>query len=147
VFTSPIKDALGDLPAVDLVVAYGVPAPGGEHEVAVAAVTLRAGHELSARELSRALASLERPQRPLLVRVVDEIPVTTWFRPLTGPLRADGIPEPGEETLAWYLDASGEQYRPLTQTARRRVVGSAARRAGGTDGGGPKREASRPSRA
>ena len=126
VFTSPIKDVLGDLSAVDLVVAYGVLPPGGEHEVAVAAVTVREGHELKARDLSRALAALDRSQRPLLVRMVDEIPVTTWFRPLTGPLRADGIPEPGEGSPAWYLDGSGEQYRPLTATARKRLVGAAA---------------------
>jgi putative long chain acyl-CoA synthase len=126
VFTSPIKDALGDLPAVDLVVAYGVAPPGGEHEVAVAALTLRAGHELKARDVARAFGSLEREQKPGLVRVVDRIPVTTWFRPLTGPLREGGIPEPGEQTQAWYLDASGEQYRSLTEAARKRLVGSAA---------------------
>jgi putative long chain acyl-CoA synthase len=126
VFTSPIKDALGDLPAVDLVVAYGVAPPGGEHEVAVAALTLRAGHELKARDVARAFGSLERKQKPGLVRVVDRIPVTTWFRPLTGPLREGGIPEPGEQTQAWYLDASGEQYRSLTGAARKRLVGSAA---------------------
>ena len=31
------------------------------------------------------MAPLEPRQRPLIVRVVDSIPVTTWFRPLTGP--------------------------------------------------------------
>ena len=126
VFTGPIKDALGDLPAVDLVVAYGVLPPAGEHEVAVAAVTLRAGQVLKARDISRAFSSLERAQRPVLIRVVDRIPVTTWFRPLTGPLRDEGIPPAGEETQAWYLDASGEHYRPLTSAARKRLVAATA---------------------
>src|SRR5205807_739935 len=40
VFTGPIRDALGDIPAVDLVVAYGVTPAGAEHQVAIAAVTL-----------------------------------------------------------------------------------------------------------
>jgi putative long chain acyl-CoA synthase len=146
VFTTPIKDALGDLPAVDLVVAFGVRPPGGQSELAVAALTLRAGHDLRARDLSKAVAPLEREQRPLLVRVVDRIPVTTWFRPLTGPLRAEGIPEPGEHAQAWYLDASGEQYRPLTATARKRLVGSTAR-SNGADGRRLRPAASRPSRA
>ncbi len=146
VFPGPTRDALGDLLAVDLALAYGVRPPGGENEVAVAAVTLRAGHGLSARDLSRALAPLERQQRPLFVRVVDQIPVTTWFRPLTGPLRDEGIPEPDVQTRAWYLDASGEQYRLLTAAARKRLVGSAAR-ANGADVGRPTPAASRPSKA
>jgi len=126
VFTSPIRDALGELDAVDLAVAYGVRPPEGDHEVAVAAVTLRPGQELSPRELSRALASLAPRQRPLIIRRVQRIPVTTWFRPLTGPLRDEGIPEPGDGGEVWYLDASGERYRPLTDTARKRLVSAAA---------------------
>jgi putative long chain acyl-CoA synthase len=139
VFTTPIRDALGYLEAVDLAVAYGVLPPGGEHEVAMAAVTLRAGHELNPRDISSALSVLEAGQRPLIVQVVGRIPVTTWFRPLTGPLREVGIPEPGEGVRAWYLDASGERYRPLTERARRRLMGLPA--------APPRREASRPSRA
>ena len=91
VFTAPIRDALADLPAVDLAVAYGVAGPRGA-ELAVAAVTLEPDAELDARELSAALGALERSRRPTLVRVVDEIPVTTWYRPITGPLRDAGVP-------------------------------------------------------
>jgi putative long chain acyl-CoA synthase len=121
VFTTPIRDALGDLPEVDLAVAYGVQAAGGKHQIAIAAITLRAGWELTARELSRALARLPTEQRPLIVRAVDRIPVTTWYRPLTGPLREEGIPRPGEGVRAWYRDASGDRYRPLTEAARKRL--------------------------
>jgi putative long chain acyl-CoA synthase len=126
VFTTPIRDALGDLCQVDLAMAYGVRPPDGEHEVAIAAVTLRSGQELSARDISRALSGLAPEQRPLIVQVVDRIPVTTWFRPLTGPLREAGIPEPGQDVRIWYLDASGERYRPLTDTARKRLVAASA---------------------
>src|SRR5579862_120411 len=139
VFTTPIRDALGDLEAVDLAVAYGVLPPRGEHEVATAALTLRRGHDLDARDLSRALSVLEPDQRPLIVQVVDTIPVTTWFRPLTGSLREAGIPEPAPGVRAWYRDASGERYRPLTDRARKRLLGL------GTST--PRREGSRPSRA
>ena len=122
VFTTPIRDALGDLDAVDLAVAYGVAPARGEDEVAMAAVTLRNSHELNAREITRVMAGLEPGRRPLVIRVVDRIPVTTWFRPLTGPLRQEGIPAPGEQVQAWYLDASGERYRPLTGAARKRLL-------------------------
>jgi putative long chain acyl-CoA synthase len=121
VFTGPIRDALGDLPCVDLAVAYGVPA-NGEGQVAVASVTLRVGTELSAQELTRALEALPLAERPAIVQVVDSIPVTTWFRPLTGPLRQAGIPEPGEGATAWYLDFGAARYKPLTAAAHGRLV-------------------------
>jgi putative long chain acyl-CoA synthase len=114
VFTAPIRDALGDLPAVDLAVAYGVRPEGSEHELAVAAVTLRAGQELSAEDIGAALEALPVERRPAIVHVVDEIPVTTWFRPLTGPLRAAGVPTPGEDGRVWCLDPEQDRYRPLT---------------------------------
>jgi putative long chain acyl-CoA synthase len=123
VFTAPIRDALGTLPAVDLPVAYGVPARGG-HELAMAAVTQRPGHRLDARSLSAALRSLPGFERPGVVRVVNHIPVTTWYRPLTAPLRAAGIPAAGERV--WYLDRGGKTYRPLTAAARRRLAAAPA---------------------
>jgi putative long chain acyl-CoA synthase len=137
VYTTPIRDALGAIPAVDLALAYGVPREDDEHEVALAAVTLRAGRELTAREVGRALGLLDRDQRPALVHVVDRIPVTTWFRPLTQELIAAGLPEPEDGKEAWYLDASGATYRPLTAPARQRLTRSGTR----------KRGVSRPSRA
>jgi putative long chain acyl-CoA synthase len=130
VFTTPIRDALGAVPAVDLALAYGVPRDADEHAAAVAAVTLRDGRDLTAREIGRAMGRLDKEQRPALVHVVDRIPVTTWFRPLTGELRAAGIPEPGEGTQAWYLDASGETYRPLSAAARQRLMRPVTRRRG-----------------
>jgi putative long chain acyl-CoA synthase len=125
VFTAPIRDALGDLAAVDLAVAYGVPANGGDDKVAVAAVTLLAGEELNAQQVARALEVLPPAERPTIVHVVDEIPVTTWFRPLTGPLREAGIPEPGDGRVVWYR-STGDRYRPLTEAAHKRLVGHAA---------------------
>ncbi len=110
-----IRDALGDLPAVDLTVAYGVVPDGAEHEVPVAAVTLRAGRKLTARDVTAALRSIPPGQRPQIVRVVDRIPVTTWFRPLTAPLRAAGIPAPDDRTQGWYRDS--DVYRPLARQA------------------------------
>ncbi|MGZ4230130.1 MAG: AMP-binding protein, partial [Solirubrobacteraceae bacterium] len=125
-FTGPIRDALCDIPAVDLVVAYGVVPAQGDPEIPVAAVTLRAGQELNAKDLSGALSGLAVHARPAVVHVVDEIPVTTWYRPLTVSLREAGIPQPSDEHPAWFLDAAGRSYRPLTQTARRRLTKRAA---------------------
>ena len=63
------------------------------NEIPVAAVTLRAGQELDAAELGAALAGLGADRRPAIVHVVDEIPVTTWYRPLTGAAARGGDPD------------------------------------------------------
>jgi putative long chain acyl-CoA synthase len=122
VFSTPIRDALGDLDAVDLAGAYGVAPEGWDAEIAVAAVTLRRGAKLTSRQVSHALSALAVEERPAVVHVVERIPVTTWFRPRTEELRQAGLPEPGEGVQAWYLDASGSTYRPLSAAARRRLL-------------------------
>ncbi|MCW3014878.1 MAG: Polyhydroxyalkanoic acid synthase [Solirubrobacterales bacterium] len=123
--SAPIRDALGRLAAVDLAVCYSVPTPKGK-AIAVAAVTLREGHELTAGEVTKALAGLELRHRPAIVRVVAELPVTTWFRPLSGALRAEGIPTVGQDLPAWTLDPERGTYRKLTLAARKRLVEATA---------------------
>ena len=122
VFTAPIRDALGDIPAVDLAVAYGLPRPRGG-EIAVAAVTLQPGQPLDPSELTDALRPLPRSERPTLVRVVSEIPVTTWYRPITSRLRDEGIPEPSADLPILYRGPRADTYKPLTENERRRLTG------------------------
>jgi putative long chain acyl-CoA synthase len=123
VFSAPIRDALGELPAVDLAVAYGVRPEGREQEIAVAAVALRSGLRLNAREIGAALAGLAADERPAIVQVVDRIPVTTWYRPITAPLRRAGVPKPGNGTVAWYRDPKRDTYRPLRPEAYAELAG------------------------
>jgi putative long chain acyl-CoA synthase len=123
VFSAPIRDALGEVPSIDLAVAYGVRPEGREHQIAVAAVALRSGQRLNAREIGAALAGLAPDQRPTLVQVVDRIPVTTWYRPITAPLRDAGVPSPGNGTVAWYRDLKRDTYRPLSPEAYAELSG------------------------
>jgi putative long chain acyl-CoA synthase len=114
----PIQEALGDLDAVDLAVAYGVRPAQATHELAVAAVTQRARTVLTAAEVERALAALAPAERPDVVHVVREIPLTTWYRPLAAPLRARGLPRAGRR--AWVREGGG--YVQLTAEARARLT-------------------------
>jgi len=118
----PISEALGELDAVDLAVAYGVRPRGAAVEIAVAAVTLRRRAQLDGREIARALCVLAPDERPQIVHVVRDIPVTTWHRPLAAPLRARGLPRPSAR--AWVRD--GDAYRPLTAADRAAAVTRAA---------------------
>jgi putative long chain acyl-CoA synthase len=122
VYTAPIREALGELPAVDLAVVYGIRLGESGSQLAVAAVTLRDGRTLDARSLTNVMRVLPADERPAIVHVIDELPVTTWFRPMTGPLRQAGLPSAGSR--AFYLDAGGERYRPLTAAARKRLAAS-----------------------
>jgi putative long chain acyl-CoA synthase len=117
IYTTPIRDALSDLPAVDLAVVYGARPKRRKADVAVAAVTLREGDELSAEDLIGALGGLEPSDRPEIVHVLDSIPVTTWYRPMTGPLREAGIPEPEDGREIWQLERGGKSYRRLEASA------------------------------
>jgi putative long chain acyl-CoA synthase len=116
VFTGPIRNALGDLPAVDLAVAYGVQPKGYPQPVALAAVTLRDGYELTDADLNAALEPVPVEQRPAIVHVVVQIPVTTWFRPITGPLRQAGIPKTSDGRRVWKLDRISGKYRSAAAT-------------------------------
>ena len=104
-----VTQALGELGQVDLAVTFGVPA--GEAEVVVAAVTLLEGAELRSGDLDAALGTLAPERRPEAVRVVEEIPTSSWFRPLTGALREDGIPKAAPGRPVFSLGAEGS-YEP-----------------------------------
>jgi putative long chain acyl-CoA synthase len=87
-------------------VCFGVPDPDGDHALAVGAVTLRKGQKLTIADLEDALGALPQEARPHFVRVVSEIPVTTWYRPITAPLKALGVPD-GKKGIAYRLNPEG----------------------------------------
>ena len=103
--------ALGTIPAVDLMVAYGV--ADGDAESLVAAVTLRPGAALSAADLDRAFDRLPASHRPSYVQVVRSIPVTTWHRPIWRPLQQAGIPKPARTRKVWKLGEDRAHYEQL----------------------------------
>ncbi|HVT77748.1 MAG TPA: hypothetical protein VHD87_12015, partial [Acidimicrobiales bacterium] len=109
----PIAEDLEALPAVDLAVAFAL--QGSKGPVVVAAVAPRAGFEIRADELTDAVRDLAPASRPAVVRVVDAIPLTTWYRPVAAPLRAEGVPA-NDCAYAW--NAATRAYAPLTDDER-----------------------------
>ena len=110
---SGTRFGLSSIPAVDLVVAYGVPSGEEGVEVMVGAVTLRPGADLATADLESALDKLPAVHRPAYVQAVASIPVTTWHRPQWRTLQAKGIPKPGRARRVWRLDDDGVHYRPV----------------------------------
>ena len=112
---TPIRDALWALPAVDLALCFGIRDPDAGGAIAIGAVTLRDGHEIDAADVSEALQVLRPDERPAYVRVVEEVPVTTWYRPVHSGLQAMGIPD-GRKGRAFALGEDGA-YNELTKTS------------------------------
>ncbi|MEV0252494.1 AMP-binding protein [Nocardia sp. NPDC050712] len=110
VYTQPIVDVLNDITAVDMEVAYGLHV--GDRCLAVAAVSVRAGLRLDAKDVTEALRALEADQRPDIVHVVAEIPRSSSYRPSTRAVQAAGRPQPGPDT--WWYNPESDSYEVLT---------------------------------
>jgi putative long chain acyl-CoA synthase len=119
----PIEDAVGDLDAVSLAVAYGVRLEGAAGEIPIVAVALRPGRELDVADLTRALEALPSTERPVAVRIVDEIPMTPGYRP-QGPAPPRGL-DPRASPASW-LDAGAARTAGPTSRPRRLPANSAA---------------------
>ncbi|MFT5222579.1 MAG: putative long chain acyl-CoA synthase [Glaciecola sp.] len=117
---SPIEHALGLLPSTDLVAAYGV-AVTGERHIVVAAVATIAGRTLTPDAIDAALDDLPETHRPRIVRVVADIPATTWYRLRKDELRAQGLVISTKQLPAW-INVNGE-WLPFT-AARRESLAS-----------------------
>jgi putative long chain acyl-CoA synthase len=100
---------------VDLAAVYGVDLPELDAEIPVAALTLRPGAKLDPRVLRRVVErGLKRSQRPLVVRIVDELPMTAGYMTRKRTLRDQGLGlhEAAGETL--WLAPGEEDYLPLS---------------------------------
>ncbi|HYH61890.1 MAG TPA: AMP-binding protein, partial [Solirubrobacterales bacterium] len=112
---TPVRDALWSLPVVDIAVCFGVRDPDGAGDLLIAAIALRKGERILIEDLNDALSTLPPGARPHFVRVVGEIPVTTWYRPITAPLRALGVPEGKRGETAYRLNDGGT-YNKVTKS-------------------------------
>ncbi|MGI8679873.1 MAG: alpha/beta fold hydrolase [Jatrophihabitans sp.] len=108
---SGARFALGSIPAIDLVVAYGV--TDGDSDMLVAAATLREGKDVTTKDIDKALEKLPAGQRPTYVQIIQSIPVTTWNRPQWRALQAKGVPKPGRTRRVWRLGDDHAHYEQL----------------------------------
>lgn len=118
VYPIQVADALGDLPEVDLSVVYGV--PGASGLLAVAAVSKWGSKAITAADVGGALASVPPAARPDIVHVVNDIPVTNWYRPDARELAARGLPKAGPRT--WIRDPDSGGYVRLTKAVREGLI-------------------------
>ena len=79
-------------------------------ESVVSAVTLHRWRRALGDDLDAALGGLAPERRPEVVRVVERIPTSSWYRPLTGELREQGIPKAAPGRPVFRLDHAEGRY-------------------------------------
>lgn len=121
VHAGPIQDALGDLDEVALALAYGVPAKD-DTQIPCVAVKLAPGASFGPAQFENAFAGLGEEGIPWVVRVVEQIPVTTWYRPMASALRDEGLPAPSDPATSWYWDPRKGGYRRMSKAAASRLL-------------------------
>ncbi len=114
-----VEAALEGLDAVDLTAVYGVRPPDSPHQLVVASLTVRAGEELTSDRLLVAVAPLRPCERPSVILVRDDMPLSLHHRPQKGPLQDVGVPLDG---VGWWWDDAEERYAPLTESAARALL-------------------------
>jgi putative long chain acyl-CoA synthase len=124
-----IEDVVGAADWVDLAVAYGVPISRGRFEIPAVAVVLRRGMDADLADLfERVEAELDPQSRPVVLRIVDDIPVTAGYRPVKEPLRKQGIDPQEMASRVFRLDSNERTYRALDGTAFASLTGGARAR-------------------
>ena len=116
VATLPVEDVLtSEQEVVDLAAVYGVRLPEFETEIPVAALMLRPGAKLDPVALRHAVEHrLPRHQRPIVVRLVDQLPMTAGHRTRKRTLRREGLglEDVAGETL--WLEPGERGYTPFS---------------------------------
>ncbi|SKW43104.1 acyl-CoA synthetase [Mycobacteroides abscessus subsp. abscessus] len=87
------------------------------------AVVLRPGEALSPADLAEAFAAVAISERPDIIKVVPNLPLSASYRPSTTQLRASGLPKPGRQT--WHLDPESGAYHRLTAATYEALQGAA----------------------
>ena len=79
---------------------------------------LRRARSSRSATVERALADLGDGGIPWVIRVVDEIPLTTWYRPDDAARsRPRGCPRRPKPATSWYWDPRKGGYRPMSKAA------------------------------
>lgn len=135
--TRPIEECVWELDFVSAAAAYGIRMAGRRGEQPAVAIVPRPGASVDPRALwEKVCGRLSPPSRPVVVRIVDRIPMTSGWRFCKEPLRRAGVPaEDGRKGRLLVADPRRRTYRPATDLRRLGRSGTVRRarrrRAGG----------------
>lgn len=120
VLPAPVAQVFEEIPQVTSAVAYALPGKKGGDVVAVA---VSARKDLGPATVTAAAWRLPEDQRPAIVHVLPEMPLSSAGRPAGTAVRRDGI---DLDLPAWRYDGARDEYRPLTRAALAKLVAEPA---------------------
>ena len=123
--TSPIETAISTLNDVGVAAAYGVSIEGCDYQIPVAAVVLKAKGKLTASGLMAVSDLLDTKHRPLVVMVLNRLPMTPSFQVQKQVLAEAGIAQSALKRgqAFWFNEKTGK-YESLTSTSLTRLIRS-----------------------
>ncbi|MBQ0719167.1 MAG: alpha/beta fold hydrolase [Gammaproteobacteria bacterium] len=121
--TLAIENAVWQLESVSTAAAYGLSIEGYEYEVPAVALQLRDKAKLKAQELSDIIApQLDAKNRPLVVRIVDNLPMTLGQQVKKSILQREGIPAAAlQRGKSFWFNPKTEKYEALNKTSFSRL--------------------------
>ncbi|OUS12812.1 hypothetical protein A9Q89_05315 [Gammaproteobacteria bacterium 53_120_T64] len=117
--TTIIESGLWQLESTSLAAAYGLRIEGYDYDLPAVALQLRSDAKLSAKQLSTVVAQeLDPKTRPLVVRVVDNIPMTLGHQADKSILKSEGLPPSAlQRGKSFWLNPQTDQYEALNKTS------------------------------
>jgi fatty-acyl-CoA synthase len=120
VSTTEVAEIIGGCHGVIEAIVYGVAVPGAEGRAGMAALVCTADFDVGTLE-QHLRARLPEYARPIFVRLIRRIEVTSTFKPKKQELARDGY-DPGSTSDALYFyDRVSEGFQPLTAEAFVRI--------------------------
>lgn len=116
VLPAPVAGVFEELPQVTSAVTYATPGRNGDPLVVTA---LSVSKEIGPAAITAAAWRLPEHARPAIVHVVPAMILSSAGRPAGTAVRRDGI---DDRQPAWWYDPRRDEYRPLTKTARAKLL-------------------------
>lgn len=122
VSTQEVAMVLDRTPGVSESNVYGVPIPGHEGRVGMAAIVLMPGQSFDGAALYRVACELPAYARPLFVRLVPEMDVTGTLKQRKIELQRQGYDPHTISDPLYVRDDEAQAYVPLTEEAYRQII-------------------------
>ncbi|PCJ38386.1 MAG: hypothetical protein COA75_01090 [Cellvibrionales bacterium] len=123
--TSPIETAISTLSDVSVAAAYGVAIDGCDYQVPVAAIVLKTKGKLTASDLTSVSEPLDVKRRPLVVMVMDHLPMTPSYQVQKQILAEAGFPQSAlKRGRAFWFNEKKGKYESLTTTSLAQLIRS-----------------------
>jgi fatty-acyl-CoA synthase len=126
VATSEVAAAIAAFPAVSHATVYGVQVPGQDGRAGMAALTSNGALDLAALR-AHLVQRLPGYARPVFLRVMSEIAVTSTFKHRNAELARQGFDPTGVSDPLYVHDPERQAYVPLDAARYQRIIGGSLR--------------------